>query len=465
MPDNFWTWSSIRDLGRQLRAGETTAVRLAEYFLDRLERLGPKYNAVVTLTRERALADARQADADLAAGNDHGPLHGIPYGAKDLIAVKGYPTTWGAGPLKDQAFEEDAAVITLLQRAGAVLCAKLSMVELAGGFGYQQADASLTGPGLNAWDSTRWAGGSSSGSGSAVAAGLVPFALGSETSGSIITPACYNGLSGFRPTFGRVSKRGAMALSWTLDRLGPMCRSVEDCRLVMNSIAGFDADDPSSSETPVLPARDPERRFRFGTVKNSKQNLQPAVQEAWERSLDALKPLGDFTEIEIPDLPYGAVVGTIISCETAAAFESFLAEGKSWELTAPEDRWGAHSGLLIPAVDYIQAQRIRRICQRAMDGVFADIDAIVTPTLSTVAGPIALRFAEWSKGFVNTQASGAGTTAGLPALTVPNGFSDDGLPTGLQFVGRAWDDDLLLALGEKYQSATEWHQRHPDIAD
>jgi aspartyl-tRNA(Asn)/glutamyl-tRNA(Gln) amidotransferase subunit A len=295
-----------------------------------------------------------------------------------------------------------------------------------------------------------------------VGAGLVPFALGSETSGSIITPSCYNGLSGFRPTFGRVSKRGAMALSWSLDRLGPMCRSVEDCRLVLDAISGFDPDDPSC--TPARAPRQAARqRFRFATVKNTKQNLQPAVQESLEQSLAVLHEIGDFTEIEIPDLPYGAVVGTIISCETAAAFESFIADGKSWELTAPEDRWGAHSGLMIPAVDYIQAQRIRRLCQQAMDKLLVGIDAIVSPTLSTVAGPIALKFAEWSKGFVNTPVSGAGTTAGLPALTVPNGFSDDKLPTGLQFVGRAWDDEVLLAIGEKYQELTDWHTKHPEI--
>ena len=377
--------------------------------------------------------------------------------------MKGYPTSWGAGPLKDQQFEEDAAVVARLHAAGAVLCAKLSMVELAGGFGYQQADASLTGPGLNAWDNSRWSGGSSSGSGSAVAAGLVPFAIGSETSGSIITPSCYNGLSGFRPTFGRVSKRGAMALSWSLDRLGPMCRSVEDCRIVLKAIEGVDDEDACSVQPPPVPAPDRNRRFRFATAPHAKMNLQPAVRQAFEESLKSLEKIGDFVEIELPDLPFGTVVGTIISCETAAAFEPFISAGKSWDLKAPEDRWGAHSGLMIPAVDYIQAQRIRRIGAREMDRLLVDIDAIVSPTLATVAGPIASRFAEWSKGFVNTPVSAAGTASGLPALTVPNGFSDDGLPTGLQFLGRAWNDELLLTIGEKYQQLTEWHRRHPEI--
>jgi len=455
-------WSSISELGRQLRAGETTAVELAEFFLHRLETLGPKYNAVVTLTRERALAEARQADADLAAGNDRGPLHGIPYGAKDLIAVTGYPTTWGAGPLREQAFERDAAVIMRLKAAGAVLCAKLAMVELAGGFGYQQADATFSGPGLNAWNRQRWAGGSSSGSGSAVAAGLIPFALGSETSGSIITPACYNGLAGFRPTFGLVSKQGAMALSWSLDRLGPMCRSAHDCRLVLTAIAGFDADDLSSAPAPNLPSRDPSGRLKFATVKSPSMKLQPGMQAVYEAGLDVLKHRGDFTEIELPDFPYGAVVSVILSCEMAAAFEPFIAQGKSWELTAPEDRWGCHSNLLIPAVDYIQAQRIRSLAQRALDQLLSEFDAVVSPSLAVTAPPIANPFSEWVRGFSGSPIGAAGVAAGLPALTVPNGFADDGLPSGLQFVGRAWDDELLLDIGEWYQSQTDWHTRRPE---
>lgn len=456
-------WLSIAELGQKLRAGETTAVELAEYFLDRLEQHGPKYNAVVTLTRERALSDAKQADADLKAGKDRGPLHGIPYGAKDLLAVTGYPTTWGAAPLKDQTFDVDAVVVTKLKDAGAVLCAKLSMVELAGGFGYQQANAAFNGPGLNAWNRERWAGGSSSGSGSAVAAGLVPFAIGSETSGSIITPAGYNGLSGFRPTFGLVSKRGAMALSWSLDRLGPMCRSASDCRLVLDEIAGFDPEDMSSSPAPKLPKRDRNRRWRFATVKSPSMKLQPDVQAAYDASLEVLKQLGDFTEIELPPFPYGPVVSTILNCEMAAAFESFIAQGKSWELTAPEDRIGCHSNLMISAVDYIQAQRIRALIQRALDKTLAEFDAVVSPTLPFSAPPAEGPFADWSRGFSGSPIGAPGVAAGLPALTVPNGFADDGLPTGLHFLGRAWDDALLLDLGEAFQTKTDWHKKRLEV--
>ena len=209
----------LRRLGGMIRAGAVSPVQLAETFLHRLETLGPRYNAVVTLTRERAMDQARRAERELAAGRDLGPLHGIPYGAKDLLATSGgIPTSWGAAPLKDQRFDEDATVIRKLEAAGAVLCAKLAMVELAGGMGYRQPHASFTGPGINPWNRDAWSGGSSSGSGSAVSAGLVPFAIGSETWGSILGPAGYCGIAGLRPSYGRVSRHGAMALCWTLDK-------------------------------------------------------------------------------------------------------------------------------------------------------------------------------------------------------------------------------------------------------
>ena len=221
-----------------LRAGDYTAVELAGCFLDRLDRFGPRLNAVVTVTRDRALREAAAADADLARGVDRGPLHGIPYGVKDLLAATGAPTTWGCGPLRDQTFARDGTAVAKLAAAGAVLCAKLAMVEWAGGLGYAQPDASFTGPGVCAWDETRWSGGSSSGSGSAVGAGLVPFALGTETWGSIHSPANNNGVCGLRPTFGRVDRAGCMVLSWTMDKIGPLARTARDCGTVLAAISG-----------------------------------------------------------------------------------------------------------------------------------------------------------------------------------------------------------------------------------
>src|SRR6059058_3529943 len=228
----------VRELGARIRDRRLSPVELTGACLDRLERLGGRYHAVVSLMRAPALREARAAEQEIRAGRYRGPLHGIPYGAKDLLATRGVPTTWGAAPYRKQVFDHDATAVRKLREAGAVLVAKLAMVELAGGFGYNNADASFTGPCRTPWDTRYWSGGSSAGSGAAVAAALVPFAIGSETSGSIITPAAYCGVSGLRTTFGRVSRYGAMALSWTLDKLGPMCRSADDCGIVLNAIAG-----------------------------------------------------------------------------------------------------------------------------------------------------------------------------------------------------------------------------------
>jgi len=262
MPDDAVFFLPVRELATRLRARKLTSHDLTAGCLERLERLGSKYNAVVTLMRDSALEEARAADREIAAGKHRGPLHGIPYGVKDLLATKGVPTTWGAAPYRDQVFDEDATVVERLRAAGAVLVAKLAMVELAGGMGYNHANASFTGPGLSPWNTKFWSGGSSSGPGAAVAAGLVPFAIGSETSGSILTPSAYCGVTGLRPTYGRVSRHGAMALCWTLDKLGPMARGADDCALVLAAMAGKDPrDESTASETftwsaaPARPAR------------------------------------------------------------------------------------------------------------------------------------------------------------------------------------------------------------------
>lgn len=458
-------FASIPELGRRLRSREMTAVNLAEFFLDRLQKWGPGFNAVTHVTRDLAIAQAQKLDDELQAGHDRGPLHGIPYGAKDLLATKGIPTTWGATPFKDQVLEQDATVIARLNAAGAVLCAKLAMVEIAGGFGYKQANASFTGPGLNCWDKTCWSGGSSSGSGSAVGAGLVPFAIGSETWGSIMTPAGYCGITGLRPTYGRVSRHGAMALSWTMDKLGPMCRTAEDCGLVLNAIAGPDPSDPSSLAVPWS-WEDPghSKSFRFAVLDVPENRVAAEVKANYERSLDVLRSIGTVEAIALPDLPYSAVASTIISCEMAAAFEGLISSGDVWELAAPEDHWGGYSNLLIPAKDYINALRIRGNIQRATDEMMARYDAIVTPTLNTESGPITQRFSEWSKGFVCSDLSGAANVAGLPGITVPNGFGERGLPTGLEFTGRAMNESVILSAAKAYQGLTDWHTKHPNLS-
>ena len=305
---------SVVELGRLLRQKKTSATELATYCLDRLERLGPRLNAVVTVSRERALAEAGEADREIRQGKWRGALHGIPYGVKDLLAAKGYPTTWGAEPYRQRTFDSDATVVERLGAAGAVLVGKLAMVELAGGMGYNQANASFTGPGKTPWNPEYWSGGSSSGPGAAVAAGLVPFAIGSETSGSILTPAAYCGVTGLRPTYGLVSRHGAMALAWTMDKLGPLGRSAEDCAIVLAAIAGRDAKDPSSVARgfQVPSAPNAKQRFRVGIPKGADKDIQPEVAANFRAALKVLADRIDVVEdVELPDLPYGAVAGMI----------------------------------------------------------------------------------------------------------------------------------------------------------
>lgn len=456
------TFATIPQLGRLIRAGDVTPTRLAEHFLARLDDLGRRLNAVVTLTPEIALAEARQAEEDLAAGRDRGPLHGIPYGAKDLLAVAGHPTTWGAAPFKDQVFDHDAAVVERLRAAGAVLVAKLSMVELAGGFGYQQPNASLTGPGRNAWNPDTWSGGSSSGSGSAVAAGCVPFAIGSETWGSITVPACYNGLSGLRPTYGRVSRRGAMALSWTMDKIGPLARTAEECALVLAALAGPDAGDPTTAAAApfvVPPAQ--ERGFRFAVLRDATDGAQPEVGANFEAAVEVLRGLGSVEEVALPDLPFDAAASIVVLSEAASAFEEFIAEGRTAGLTAPEDRAGLHDALTIPAVDYLRALRLRRVAGKVLDVLLAPYDALVAPTLPTVASPIDQDFATYFQRDPRRTLGASGNLCGLPAITVPNGLGQGGLPTGLELMGRAGNEDRVIAAAMAYQRRTVWHTAHP----
>ncbi len=456
-------FATIRDLARMIRSGETTPTALAEYFLARLETVGRRLNAVVTITRERALREARQAEAELAAGYDRGPLHGIPYGAKDLLAAIGAPTTWGAAPLRDQAFPFDATAIARLREAGAVLVAKLALVELAGGMGYEQPNAALTGPGINPWNRDAWSGGSSSGSGSAVAAGCVPFALGSETWGSILTPASYCGISGLRPTYGRVSRHGAMALCWTLDKLGPMARTADDCGLVLAALAGPDPADPSTLPTPYRYDPNAERHtgFRLGVLRAGLDRMQPAVQANFERSLSELSAGASLEDVALPDLPYVDATLLILRAEAAAAMEELIEQGKLAELTAPEDRLGGYPGLLVSAVDYLRAMRIRRHVAVALDRLFARYDAVLCPSTAVVASPLTVRFDDYAGPQRRLDVGAAGNLAGLPALSVPNGFGERGLPTGLQIVGRAGAENAILAVARAYQTRTDWHRSHP----
>ena len=456
----------IRELSELVRTRQVSAVELAETFLDRLDTIGPRFNATVTVTRDHALIEARRADEEIGRGEYRGPLHGIPYGAKDLLATKGFPTTWGAAPLREQVFDYDATVVRKLRDAGAVPMAKLAMVELAGGMGYETPNASLTGPGLNPWDSSRWAGGSSSGSGAAVAAGLAPFAIGSETWGSILIPGAFCGVAGLRPTYGRVSRHGAMALSWSLDKLGPLCLTADDCGMVLDAIAGPDPLDATATSRPYRYDRSgpPDGRMKLAVPEDAAAGCDDAARLNFDAALAVLESVADITEVTLPEYPYEAVAYTIISAEAASALEDFVDEGKGSELADRSGLFGPYAGRAVLATEYLKALRLRGLIARDIDAVLAPYDAMVAPVSSAAPSADAV-FDKSRPGRSSTGApvSAIGNVAGLPAITVPDGFTEGGLPTGIQFMGRAYDENSVLAAARVYQSLTTWHERHPRV--
>jgi len=405
-----------------------------------LKRFDPELLCVVNLTEERALAQARLADAELARGKWRGPLHGIPWGAKDLLAVKDYPTTWGSPLYRDQRLPENATVVDRLDAAGAILVAKLSLGEFA------QGDVWYGGTTKNPWKTDQGSSGSSAGPASATAAGCVGFAIGSETLGSIVSPSTRCGTTGLRPTFGRVSRAGAMALSWTMDKLGPLCRSVTDCGLVFAAIRGPDGKDPTVVDRPFewSPGRG-VGGLRIGYLKAAFE-ADHRTKEFDTKALEALKRLGvELIPVELPsDLPTGGL-RVILSAEAAAAFDEVTRSGRDDQMVE-QTRFAWPNSFrvsrFIPAVEYIQANRARTLLMQRMDEVMGPIDVLVTPTgggnLLTITN-----------------------LTGHPQLVLPNGFSPDGTPVSLSFVGRLYGEADLLAVGEAYQSVTDFHRHHP----
>lgn len=465
-------FAPVSELSAHIRTRRVSPVELAESYLQRLETVGKRLNAVAFVMRETAMREARDAEAEIKRGRYRGPLHGIPYGVKDLAATREAPTTWGATPYKDQRFDYDATVVTRLREAGAVLLGKLAMIELAGGMGYNQADASLTGACRTPWNTDFWSGGSSSGPGAATASACVAFAIGSETSGSIITPAAFCGVSGLRPTYGAVSRHGAMALSWTLDKLGPMCRSALDCGLVLSAIAGSDPLDPTSRDSATLPhytsdARlaNPVRglkRFRVGVLKDSYEKAQSEVRTNFLASLDVLRRFADVEmDVKLPEFAYGPAVGTIVDAEGASAFRDLIESGRVKELASPEGRIGGYAASLVTAVDYLHAMRMRAPMRRAWREMFKKFDVLVAPSRATVSYPVDKTFDKAYPGIGASSPIGASNLVGVPAISIPNGFGQSGLPTGLQFVGPAWSERSLLGLAIAYQSETDWHKKRP----
>ncbi|MFL6465930.1 MAG: amidase [Bryobacteraceae bacterium] len=465
-------FATIPELNAALRNREISVSELTKFFGRRLETIGPEYNALACSLLKRDKNDPKDIDDEFKRERFRGPLQGIPYAVKDLIAVANFPTTWGAKPYANQVFEEDATVVNRLDSAKAILIGKLSMVELAGGGGYSSASASLQGPGLNPWNKQYWSGGSSSGSGAAVAAGLVPYALGSETSGSILTPACFCGVTGLRPTYGLVSRHGAMALSWTLDKVGVLAHTAEDCGLVLRVIAGSDSNDPGNAGksfyyTPDWYQKITEFKAGFAEIDFADWINEP-LRPAFANALSVVKSMGpQMVETRLPDFPYGPIISAIIGSEAASIFEVLIRSGQVDALADQSQIAGLKASMNYSAVDYLKAMRVRSQVQDAFRKVFADLDLLLAPTRFNLPDRSDQPFDEAPRKHPDQRGVGSGLVqasnlCGLPALTIPCGFVN-GLPIGLQIVGPPFTENRLIAFAREFQKRTDFHKQHPPM--
>jgi Asp-tRNA(Asn)/Glu-tRNA(Gln) amidotransferase A subunit family amidase len=442
----FWPVTRLAEL---IRTRQVKSVELTEMYLARLKRHNPKLNCAVTITEDLALKLARDADREIAAGRYRGPLHGIPWGVKDLCAAKGYPTTWGAAPFKSRIIDEDATVVARLHAAGAVLAAKLATGELA------LDDIWFGGQTKNPWDLSMGSQGSSAGPASATAAGLVGFSVGTETLGSIVEPSGICGVSGLRPTFGRVSRYGAMALSWSLDKVGPMCRSVEDCALVLAAIQGPDDKDLSLQDVPFnWDAGFDVRRLRVGYLKaafaDTKQSDRVNANDA--AALDKLRGLG-ISLLPI-DLPEHADMdpNMILWGEANAALKDPIQTQPA--TLVRQDRVVRQNAVrLLPAQEYLEANRVRMLLMQEMARVMSQVDVYVLP----------FDYADYTPNPVATQNTLVTNLTGQPCVLVPHGFNEKGNPTSFSFVGRVFGEAEMLALAKAYQDSTDWHLKHPKL--
>lgn len=467
-------YQPIRELARKIRARQLSPVELAEAYLERSERLGPKFNAYVTITRDLAMQQARAAEKEIAAGHYRGPLHGIPYAAKDLVAVKDYPTTWGAKPYADQKFDFNATIVERLNAAGAVLIGKAAMIELAGGLGYETGYASLTGPCRNPWNPEHWTCGSSSGSGAIMAAGLAAFALGSDTRGSIICPSTNCGVSGMRPSFGRVSRYGAMAIAWSMDKLGPMARTADCCGLVLAAIAGHDPKDHDSvldgafaydGATPKLP-----RGLRIGRLTNVFKKAPAEVNQAVDDALRVMEKAGaKVSDAAVPDGPYEEASELVILIEAASAFHDLIQSGRCAELADAHGQVNGYASLEFSAADYLHIQRVRTFLQERIDKLFDEFDVLVAAGEDRPEGVLkppqeSHVEEEGEEPIESAQPDGISSLCGLPVVVVPCGFSKEEIPLGVQFMGRAMNDEICITAGNLFQAHSDWHTRRPTIA-
>ncbi len=439
--DEALAFAPVRVLSNLIATKQVSPVELTQLYLDRLERYGSSLHCVVTLTPELALEQAHAAEEEIGRGEVRGPLHGIPWGAKDLLATAGVPTTWGATPYRDQVFPYNAAVVERLTQAGAVLVAKLSMGSLAMGAYW------FGGMTRNPWDPDSGSSGSSAGSGASTAAGMVGFSIGTETHGSITSPSHTCGVVGLRPTFGRVSRYGAMALGYSLDKIGPMCRSVEDCAAVFATIAGRDDRDACTVDAGFgWPVDRDVRGLRIGYVASEYEQVEEDDASVYEDALDVLRQLGcDVRPIALPDCPKGLMMTVWV--EAATAFGD-LAKTDALDTVTENDssKWASvfRAAQTIPAPAYLRAQRLRTKLIDDFSQLMSDWDLIVVPGPGKTSMTI-------------------GNLTGTPALTIPCGFVD-GKPRGMTFIGSFYDEAGLLAAGLAYESATDWHSRHPDLS-
>ncbi|MGH8005015.1 MAG: amidase, partial [Limisphaerales bacterium] len=430
---------SVRELGELVRTRQVSSTALTKFFIERLKKCNPMLFCVVNLTEERALKEAAKADAEIAAGKYRGPLHGIPYGAKDILAAKGYPTTWGSAIFKDQTINEDATVVKKLSAAGAVLVAKMTVGEFAWG------DVWFGGMTRNPWDTAQGSSGSSAGSASAVAAGCLPFAIGTETWGSIVSPSTRCGTTGLRPTFGRVSRTGAMALSWSMDKIGPICRVVEDCAIVFDAIRGPDGADRAVRDYSFnYPAGVSLKKLRIGYLKKDmdKDTSNTAINQT---VLETFRKMGlTLHPIELPHLPISSL-SFVLTAEAATVFDELTRTNEDDQMIRQiKDAWPNYfrASRFIPAVEYIQANRLRRMVIDEMAELMDSIDVYIAPPFE-------------GDNLLLTNLTGH------PCMVLPDGFDKDGHPTSITFIGRLYDEATLLAVAKAYQDATDFHKKHP----
>lgn len=439
-PDDL-AFYSIQELAGLIRSKKISSLELTQFYIERLKKYGDTLQCVVTITEERAMAHAKRADQEIAAGKYRGILHGIPFGVKDLFATKDYKTTWGATPFKDQMIENDATVIQRLEEAGGVMIAKLTLGALAYG------DVWFGGITKNPWNLEQGSSGSSAGSASATAAGLVPFAIGTETWGSIVSPATRCGVTGLRPTFGRISRNGAMALSWSMDKIGPITRSVLDAAIVFDIIRGSDGLDLSVVDAPFIYRGNPKKDLKIGYIKEFFES-DYSSKEFDLATINLLKDHGyKLQEVSFPkDIPVGALA-LILTAEAAAAFDELTRSGRDDEMVRQtKNAWPNlfRSARFIPAVEYINASRIRTKLSEQIHHLFKDFDVIITPS------------------FGGTQLLVTNLT-GHPCVVVPNGFTEKGTPVSISFLGNLYDEASPLGLAAAYQGLTDFHNRKPSI--